>query len=190
MLPDGTVPVTIAGLQPPCRSYAMARTRFEYWYGRPSAPAPRHTLRAGPLSAVLEGADLRRVRLAASRLRSASTSRFVMRPGIPFRPPIDDWRFDHRRGPLFGQFPGQAPLWGDRLLPGKGTSPATADGMISYAMDGVRRSGLPLLQNRLQRPSSPSWLGRPALSGSDWPMARYAGCCRPVSIPNGWKMGA
>lgn len=36
-------------------------TRYELWYGRDEAPAPRLVLHAGPVSAILDGPDLRHV---------------------------------------------------------------------------------------------------------------------------------
>ena len=41
----------------------MSLSRFQLWYGRDAAPVATRELKAGPLSAHVEGVDLRRVRL-------------------------------------------------------------------------------------------------------------------------------
>ena len=42
--------------------------RYEVWYGRDEPPVETHELRAGPVTALLEGPDLRHVRLGANEL--------------------------------------------------------------------------------------------------------------------------
>src|SRR5579875_1460058 len=43
-------------------------TRYELWYGRDEPPRETRTLRAGPVSAQLDGGDLRYVRVGAVEL--------------------------------------------------------------------------------------------------------------------------
>ena len=66
-----------------------ALTAYELWYGRNEPPPQRTALRAGPLTAFLEGADLRDLRFGGVELCAGCILPCAMRTGTPF-PPI--WR--------------------------------------------------------------------------------------------------
>src|SRR2546425_723196 len=113
--------------------------RYEVWYGRDEPPVETHELRAGPVTAVLEGADLRHVRLGGVEL--AQRIYMAVRdegwntiPGTysGFELDIGEDRFRigftdrHRYQDIDYQW--RATIVGDPV------------GTISYAMDGVTKS--------------------------------------------------
>jgi hypothetical protein len=113
--------------------------RYEVWHGRAEPPPETHELRAGPVTALLEGPDLRHVRLGAVEL--AQRIYMAVRdegwntvPGTysDLQLDIDE---DHFRVELVGRH-----RYGDLDYEWKGTIIGTPDGTISYAMEGVTHS--------------------------------------------------
>ncbi len=111
-------------------------TTYQLWYGRDEAPATRHELRAGPVSAVLDGRDLRNVRIGGiqivDRVYVALRDRnWGTVPGAVSNLVIDatDDQFTvtfdvaHRQGDLDVTWRGQIT--------------GTPEGVITYAMDAV-----------------------------------------------------
>ena len=112
------------------------------WYGRVEAPPQRIRLRAGPVTAVLEGGDLRSVRLGDATLArriyvAVRDVNWATIPGV-----INDlvvrrgdnsfevaYRCSHRRGPIGFD-------WTARFL-------GAADGTIECFMNGVARNAFP-----------------------------------------------
>src|SRR5258708_682969 len=114
----------------------MALSRYELWYGRSSAPVARHKVRAGPLSAVLEGADLRRVQYGgveiAQRVYVAVRDQaWNTIPAI-----YDHWRLDIAEDHFSASFQARH-RHGDIDFSWHGHITGAVDGTIAYTMDGV-----------------------------------------------------
>ncbi len=113
--------------------------RYQLWHGTDQPPVEIHELRAGPLTAVLEGADLRHIRLGAIEVvqriyMAVRDEEWNTIPGeySDFEYTINDEDFQiaftgrHRHGAI--DYEWRAAIAG------------SADGTISYAMDGVANS--------------------------------------------------
>jgi hypothetical protein len=117
----------------------MSLSRNQLRYGRDDAPPARHMLRAGPLTAVLEGADLRRVRLGdievAQRIYVAV--RDEVWNTIPAQ--YTDWQLDiaddHFAVGITANHRYQ-----DIDFSWRGQIAGTAEGRISYTLSGVAKS--------------------------------------------------
>ncbi len=116
----------------------MPMSDFVTWYGRDEAPPERTRLRAGPLTAVLEGGDLRSIRLGSAELarriyvavRDVNWGTIAgVISGLRIQHDEDSFRVTygctHRRGAI-------AFDW-------TATFEGAADGTITCAMDGVAR---------------------------------------------------
>ncbi|HWE61904.1 MAG TPA: hypothetical protein VHB98_09340, partial [Chloroflexota bacterium] len=117
----------------------MALSRYQLWYGRDSAPPARHALRAGPLTALLEEADLRRVRLGEVELaqRIYVAVRDEVWNTIPAT--YSDWEIaaapDHFEVSFVARH-----RYREIDLSWRGRITGTAEGRITYAMDGTAGS--------------------------------------------------
>jgi D-apionolactonase len=113
--------------------------RYELWHGKDEPPTEIHELRAGPLTAVLEGADLRHVRLGGVELAqriymAVRDEEWNTIPGeySGFEYNIQDQDFQiaftgrHHYGTIDYQW--------------RATIVGTSDGTISYSMDGTANS--------------------------------------------------
>lgn len=113
--------------------------RYELWHGQDEPPTSTHELRAGPITAVLEGSDLRHIRLGSMELAqriymAVRDDAWNTIPGeySDFEYHIQDHEFQiaftgrHRYGTIDYEW--------------RATIAGTADGTISYAMDGTANS--------------------------------------------------
>jgi len=114
----------------------MARSREQMLSGRATAPPPRRPLRAGPLTAVLEEGDLRRVRLGTVELvqRIYVAVRDEHWNTIPAT--YTDWDLaiadDHFRVGFTARH-----RYGAIDFTWRGQIVGTAEGTVAYSMDGV-----------------------------------------------------
>ncbi len=108
-------------------------------YGRTDPPPARHRLRAGPLTALLEDADLRRVRFGdievAQRIYLAV--RDEVWNTIPAR--YNDWQLDISADHFTVGFTA-VHRYGDIDFSWRGEITGTAEGVISYTMNGFAGS--------------------------------------------------
>src|SRR5256885_1653585 len=117
----------------------MTASVYELWYGRPEPPAEPRKLRAGPVTALLEGPDLRYVRFggveAVRRVYVAVRDQNwntipgeLSNFGVDGREDSFDVRFEsrHRAGPVDFSW--------------RGTIEGAAEGTITYGMDGESHS--------------------------------------------------
>lgn len=114
----------------------MSLSRYQRWYGRETPPAARHQLRAGPLTAVLEEADLRRVRIGGVEVvqRIYVAVRDEVWNTIPAT--YGDWQLDIAEDHFTVGFQARH-RYRDIDFSWYGRITGTADGRISYTMDGV-----------------------------------------------------
>ena len=113
--------------------------RYELWHGKDEPPIEVHELRAGPLTAVLEGADLRHIRLGGSSWRQR----------IYMAVRDEEWNtvpaeYSHFEYTIHDQdfqigFTGRH-QYGTIDYEWRATIVGTSDGTISYAMDGTANS--------------------------------------------------
>ncbi len=117
----------------------MSLSLSQLRYGRDGAPPTRHELRAGPLTALLDGADLRRVRLGEVEVaqRIYVAVRDEVWNTIPAR--FADWQLAIAADHFSVGFTARH-HHGDIDFSWRGRIVGTADGVISYSMDGVAGS--------------------------------------------------
>lgn len=120
----------------------MADSRFQLWYGRAAAPVETRHLTAGPVTADLVGVDLRHIRFGP--IEVVQRIYIAVRDGawnsIPaaytdLRLDIGD---DHFEVDFIARHDYQ-----DLHFSWHGRITGTADGAISYTMDGVAHAGFP-----------------------------------------------
>lgn len=117
----------------------MALSRFQLWHGRDSAPAATRELKAGPVTALLEGGDLRHVRVGDIEIvqRIYVAMRDSAWNTIPatlshFQYEVAD---DHFRVTFEARH-----AYHDIDFDWRGAITGSRDGTISFAMDGMARS--------------------------------------------------
>lgn len=111
-------------------------TSNQLLHGRDVPPEPVHVLRAGPVTALLEGADLRTVRMGTTEL--------VQRVYVAVRDEVwntipgeySDWQIDAHDDRFEVRFSARH-RYADIDYTWKATIKGEPDGSISYAMDGV-----------------------------------------------------
>jgi D-apionolactonase len=110
--------------------------RYEIWHGKDEPPTESHELRAGPLTAVLEGADLRHIRLGGVELaqRIYMAVRDEEWNTIPGE--YSDFEYVISDGDFQIGFTGRH-HYGTIDYQWRATIVGTSDGTISYAMDGT-----------------------------------------------------
>ncbi len=114
-------------------------TRYELWYGRDEPPRETRTLRAGPVSAQLDGGDLRYVRVGAVELvrRIYVAVRDLNWNTLPSA--LTDVQVDQRADGFTVRFACRNQE-GDIDFSWEGTIAGASDGTITYTMDGVAQS--------------------------------------------------
>jgi D-apionolactonase len=110
--------------------------RYVLWHGRDEPPTETHELRAGPITAILEGSDLRHIRLGAVELaqRIYMAVRDDAWNTIPGE--YSDFEYHIHDSDFRIGFSGRH-LYGHIDYEWRATIVGTDDGTISYAMDGI-----------------------------------------------------
>jgi hypothetical protein len=113
--------------------------RYELWHGQAEPPIETHELRAGPLTAVLEGSDLRHIRLGSVELaqRIYTAVRDDAWNTIPGE--YSDFEYRIQDHEFLIAFTGRH-HYGTIDYQWRATIVGTAEGTISYAMDGTANS--------------------------------------------------
>ncbi len=110
--------------------------RYAFWYGRDEPPADRPELRAGPVTALLDGVDLRHVRLGGVELVQRVYVAVRDAPWNTIPATIADLAID--AGPDRFEVTFRAThRYDDIAFTWDGTIRGAPDGTITYEMDGV-----------------------------------------------------
>ncbi len=114
-------------------------SRYQIWYGRSEAPISTSWLRAGPVSVLLEGADLRYLRVGRVELvqRIYVAVRDEVWNTIPGE--YSDFRFDVAEDCFHITFKGRH-RYRDIDFAWTGAISGAVDGVISYEMRGIARA--------------------------------------------------
>jgi hypothetical protein len=117
----------------------MTLSRFQLWYGRDEAPAPTHELRAGPVTALLENGDLRRLRIGGVEIaqRIYVAVRDSAWNTIPAT--YSNFQYDLADDHFTVTFQAHH-TYQDLDFAWQGTITGAPDGTISFTMDGVAKS--------------------------------------------------
>jgi D-apionolactonase len=115
---------------------ARPRGRYEVWYGRPEAPAQRPVLRAGPVTAILDGADLRHVRVGDVELVERVYVAVRDAPWNTIPAVFSDWRLEPGPDRFRVSFTASH-AHEDIRFDWCGAITGGPDGTIRYEMDGT-----------------------------------------------------
>jgi len=118
----------------------MSTSRFQKWYGRDAAPVDTYDLRAGPVTVALVGIDLRHIRIGGVEVvqRIYVAVRDSAWNSIPAA--YSDLRLDVAEDHFTVDFTARHD-YQDLHVSWRGSITGTADGAISYVMDGVAHGG-------------------------------------------------
>ncbi len=118
----------------------MSTSRFQKWYGRDAAPVDTYDLRAGPVTVALVGIDLRHIRIGGVEVvqRIYVAVRDSAWNSIPAA--CSDLRLDVADDHFTVDFTARHD-YQDLHVSWHGSITGTADGAISYGMDGVAHGG-------------------------------------------------
>jgi hypothetical protein len=111
-------------------------TRYQLWYGRDEPPARRPILRAGPVSAILDGADLRHVTVGGIELVQRVYVAVRDAPWNTIPAGFSDWLLDLGEDRFRVSFRASH-RHEDIRFDWAGVIEGTPDGVITYEMDGV-----------------------------------------------------
>src|SRR5215217_4806260 len=115
-------------------------------YGKDEPLPPRHDLRAGPLTAVLEGGDLRYVKLGPETVVLRLYAAIRDRNWNTIEPRFLSYELDHDDGGFSVRFIAEN-VSNDVDFEWRGSITGTPDGVITATMDGVARKSF--LRNRI-----------------------------------------
>ena len=129
-------------------------------YGQNEPLPQRHDLRAGPLTAVLEGGDLRYVKLGGETVVLRLYAAIRDRNWNTIEPRFLSYELDRGDDGFSVRFVAEN-VSNDVDFEWQGSITGTPDGVITATMDGVARKRLPQEPHRLVRPPSDGARGGP-----------------------------